>query len=232
MDRRQVVQARVTIGVADRDVRRRRVVAPIDRENAWGREAVNRRQHRRLDEPAVGQWEEVEAVVDHIELVRPLEGMRDVEAFDDLRVNLGIFRIPAVDDGREPTRGHRVTTREQRHVDPFRDQPFRQQRGKLLPRAVVTRRNPPRDRSQHSDTQTAGGTGSDGASRLRHSPTLFSLARKRLPTGRVRSGAGSCRPRAMIRARDALSSARPSAIALARSSVNFARRPATSAGSG
>ena len=50
---------------------------------------MDRGDHRRVHEPAVGQGEKVEAVVDEVELVRALERVRDVEAFDDLGVDLG-----------------------------------------------------------------------------------------------------------------------------------------------
>ena len=114
---------------------------------------MDRREHRRVDEPAVGQRQEVEAVVDDVELGGALEHVRDVEAFRDLRVDVRILRVPTVDDGREPSRGHRVTGGEQGHVDSPRDQPLRQKRRELLPRAVVTRGNAPRDRRQHGHTE-------------------------------------------------------------------------------
>ena len=87
------------VGVADRDVGRGLVVALVRPagsardENPW-----IGRQDGRLDEPAVGQREEVEAVVDEVELVGPLEGVRDVETLDDLRLDVGILRVPASDD--------------------------------------------------------------------------------------------------------------------------------------
>ena len=54
---------------------------------------MDRGDDRRVDEPAVGQRQEVEAVVDHVELGRALEGVRDVEAFDDLRVDGRVLRV-------------------------------------------------------------------------------------------------------------------------------------------
>ena len=114
---------------------------------------MDRRQHRRLDEAAVGQRQEVEAVVDHVELVGPLEDVRDVEALGHLRVDVRILRVPAGDDRREPARGHRVGGREERHVDAAGDQALGQERGELLPRAVVAWRHAPRDRRQHGHAQ-------------------------------------------------------------------------------
>ena len=53
MHRRGVVQVRVPIGIADRDVRRRGVVPLVHRHDPWRREAVDRRDDRRGDEAAV-----------------------------------------------------------------------------------------------------------------------------------------------------------------------------------
>ena len=51
-------------------------------------------------------------------------------------------------------RRHRVGGGEQRDVHAARDQPLRQQRDELLPRAVVARRHAPRDRRQHRHAES------------------------------------------------------------------------------
>ena len=71
-----VVQRGVAIGVADRDVVGRGVVALVDRDDPRRREPVDRRDDRRVDEAAVGEREEVEPVVDDVELVGSLEHRR------------------------------------------------------------------------------------------------------------------------------------------------------------
>ena len=141
------------VRVADRDVRAGGVVALVDRQDPLGREPVDRRQDGRVDELAVGQREEVEAVVDHVELVGALEGMRDVEAFDDLGLDVRILRVAASDHRGEPAGGDRVGGREEGHVDAPRDEPLGEERCELLPRPVVARRHAPRHRREHCDPQ-------------------------------------------------------------------------------
>ncbi len=80
VDRRRVVKAGVPIGIADRDVVPDVVVALVDRQDPLRREAVDRRDHRGRHQTAVGQGKEVEAVVDHVELISPLERSRDVQS--------------------------------------------------------------------------------------------------------------------------------------------------------
>ena len=58
---------------------------------------MDRGDDRRVDEPAVREREKIEPVVDHVELVGPLEGMGDVEALDDLGFDVGILGIPVID---------------------------------------------------------------------------------------------------------------------------------------
>ena len=55
VDRGRIVQTRVAIGVADGDVARGRVVALVDRHDALRREPVDGRDHRRVNERAVGE---------------------------------------------------------------------------------------------------------------------------------------------------------------------------------
>jgi hypothetical protein len=59
-------------------------------------------------------------------------------------------------------RGDRVCRGEQRDVMASRHQSLGEQRGELLPRAVVTRRCPPRDRRQHGDADRAACVALDG----------------------------------------------------------------------
>ncbi len=149
VDRRQVVEARVAVRVADRHVGALRVVPLVDGENRGRREAVDGRQHGRVDEAAVGQRQEVEAVVDDVELGGPLEDVRDVQALAHLGLGIGIFRVPPGHDRRQAAGGQGVGRCEQGHVDAPFDEPLGEERGELLPRPVVPRRDPPRHRRQH-----------------------------------------------------------------------------------
>ena len=48
------------------------------------------RDHGRVDQPAVGERQEVEAVVDDVEVGGPLECRGDVDALGDLRFDGGV----------------------------------------------------------------------------------------------------------------------------------------------
>ena len=157
VDRRQVIQCRMAIRVADRHVSAASVVAPVHGEDRGRREAVDRRQQRRVDELAVRQRQEVEAVVNDIELGGPLEGIRDVQALADLGIDVGILRVRPRHNGGETAGRPRIAAREQRHVDSALDQALGEQRGELLPRAVRPRRDSPRHGSQHGHPQSTHG---------------------------------------------------------------------------
>src|SRR4051812_28296681 len=77
--------------------------------------------------------------------------MRDVEALADLCLPSGILRISLRHDRGEPRSSLRIAGRKQRYVDSPRDETLRQERRELLPRAIVTRRDAPRDGRQNSD---------------------------------------------------------------------------------
>ena len=127
----------------------RRVVLLEDRQDARRREAVDRGHDGRIDQPAVGQRQEVEVVVDQVELAGPLEDLRDVQALPDLGVERVVFGIRARARSDQRRLRDRVGRREQRDRDAASDQALGQQRHHALPRPVMTRRNAPRDRRQH-----------------------------------------------------------------------------------
>ena len=117
VDRREVIQCRMAIRVADRHVGASSVVALVHGEDRGRREAVDCCQQRCVDELAVRQRQEVEAVVNDIELGGPFEDVRDVQAFADLGVDVGILRVRPRHNGGETAGCLRVAGREQRHVD-------------------------------------------------------------------------------------------------------------------
>ena len=159
MDRGRVVQVGVSVGVADGDVVGGRVVPLVDRHDAGRREPVDRRDHRCVDQPAVREREEVETVVDHVELVRPLEHRCDVEALGDLRIDRGVVGPARRRSAVQRRGGHRVGGGEERDVVARCDETLGEQRCELLPRAVVARRGPPGDRSEHCDPERWTGIG-------------------------------------------------------------------------
>ncbi len=86
VDGRGVAERGMAVGVADGDIRAVLVVPLVDRDDLRRREPVDCGHHRRLDQPAVGQREEVEAVVDDIELAGAFESSGDVRALGDFGV--------------------------------------------------------------------------------------------------------------------------------------------------
>ena len=116
---------------------------------------MDRGQDRRLDQPAVGEWEEVEAVVDEVELISPFEDGGDVKTLLDLGIQGGILGVSRGSGAHQPSAGHRVRGGEEGDVHTLPDQPFGEQRHELLPWPVMARGNPPRDRSQDRDLQQA-----------------------------------------------------------------------------
>ena len=153
MDRGLVVELRMTVGIADRDVVPTIVVALEDRHDLLRREPVDGRDDGRVDQAAVRERQEVDVVVDQVELRRPFEHRRDVEPLPDLGVQLRILRVARGDRADQPRRRHRIRRREQRDVHAPFHEPLRQERHELLPRAVVTRWNAPGDRSEHRHPQ-------------------------------------------------------------------------------
>ena len=153
VDRGDVVEPLVPVGIADRDVVAAPVVLLEDGNDLLRREPVDRRHDRGVDQAAVGQRQEVEAVVDHVELARALEHRRDVQRLPDLRVQRRILGVAGRRRADEASGRDRVGGGEQGDVDSSPDQPLGQQRGELLPRPVPARRYPPRDRRQNRDPQ-------------------------------------------------------------------------------
>ena len=88
IDRRRIRERRMTIGVADRDVRDLPVVALVDGEDLLRAEAVDRRDERDARQPAVREWQEIVVVVDEVdaERGRALVGIRDVQALPDFGI--------------------------------------------------------------------------------------------------------------------------------------------------
>ena len=172
---------------------------------------MDRRQDRRVDEPAVGQRQEVEAVVDDVELVGALERVRDVEALDDLGLDA---RDPPSSPRRPPKRaGRRSSSRavaKSVTSTPSRDEPLGEQRCELLPRPVVARRHPPRDRREHRDPQRRHGASSP---ETRRAPATIASS---LREGDARAAGTSSRSRARRRAARA---ARPRARARMRAAT-------------
>ena len=153
MNRRHVIESRVPVGIADGDVVASVVVLLEHRHDPFGRKAVDRRQHRRFDEAAVRERQKVEAVVDQVELCGTLEDGRDVQRLPHLRVQIRSFRIAGGSRPDQPRPCRRVGRGEQRHVDATIDEALGQERDEQLPRPVVPRRNPPRDRREHRNPE-------------------------------------------------------------------------------
>ena len=101
VDGGDVVEPLVAISLADGDVVAALVVLLIDGHDALGREAVDGRDDRRLHQSAVGERQEVEAVVDQVELAGTLEERRDMQALPDLGVQRSILGVSTWNAGAE-----------------------------------------------------------------------------------------------------------------------------------
>ena len=151
VDRRGVAERRVAVGVADRDVMHMIVVALVHRHDPLGREAVDRRQHRRVDQPRPGERHEIGLVVDQVELARLFHAIGDVQRLPHLGVEVRGFGIAARGDALQLAGGVRILRGEEGDVDAARDQRLGKEARDQLPRAVAGRRRRPRDRGQHGD---------------------------------------------------------------------------------
>jgi len=156
VDGRGVAQVRVSIGVADRDVVRVIVVGPEDREDPFGGEPVDGGDHRGRHQPAVGQRQEIELIGHQIELARPLEGRRDVQASVDLGIDGDVFLVTGRRFTVQSSRGQRISGGEQRDIVAEAHQALGQRGRDLLPGPVTAWRRAMRHRGQDRDAQGCG----------------------------------------------------------------------------
>jgi hypothetical protein len=81
------------------------LVRLVHRQDAVGREAVDRRDDRRVDEIRKGVGGEIRLVVDDVELARAFEDVREVAIFPNLCVDRRVFGIGCGNDaGERPPR--------------------------------------------------------------------------------------------------------------------------------
>ena len=78
VDRRGIVQRRMTIRLADRDIVHAVLIGFVHWQDAIGREAVDRRHHRRIDQRCEGVGGEIRLIVDQVEPARLCEQMGEV----------------------------------------------------------------------------------------------------------------------------------------------------------
>ncbi len=109
------------------------------------------RQERGLDEPGVRERREVEVAVEHVEAVRLLEGVPDVQRRPHARVDARVLLVGPRADADELGRGLGVERREERHVEAEPHEAVGEQADDALPRAVMPRRDAPRDRGEQAD---------------------------------------------------------------------------------
>ena len=108
-------------------------------------------------QPAVRQRHEVELVAHHVELARPLERGRVVQALVHLGVDAGILLVATRGLCVQPGRRQGVGGGEQRDVVAEGDQALGEGRRDLLPRPVTARRSAVGDRGEHADAQRCSG---------------------------------------------------------------------------
>ena len=99
-----------------------------------------------VDEGAVGERQEVEAVVDDVEFVGVFEHVGDVDALGNLGDDVVVFGPPGGDCRAKLRGGYRVSGGEDGDLVTESNETFGECRGEQLPRAVVARRGTPCDR--------------------------------------------------------------------------------------
>src|ERR1039458_4108377 len=97
VDGSEIVEVGMAVGVANGDVAASSVVLLENRQDARRRKPVNGGEHRGGYQLGIGQWEEVEAVVNEVELGGPLEHLGDVQALGALGFGVGIPVVPVWD---------------------------------------------------------------------------------------------------------------------------------------
>jgi polysaccharide biosynthesis protein PslF len=165
-----IAEPGMAVGVADGDVAVGGVVTLVDGHDPLRREPVDRGDHRGGDQLAVGEGKEVEPVVDHVELVGPLEHGGDVEALGHLRFDRRVLRPARRGGGGQLGRCDRIGGGEQGDVMAPLNESFGEERSKQLPRPVVAGWGAPGNRRQDGDPQRSvvgclegGGYGADGS---------------------------------------------------------------------
>ena len=95
----------MTVGVADRHVLDAIGVLEICGQRGVGGKSVDGGDHRRVDEPRVGEREEIKTVVDQIEVGGTFEHRSDVQRLPRLGVERRVFRVPGGSNAHQPGRG-------------------------------------------------------------------------------------------------------------------------------
>jgi hypothetical protein len=116
---------------------------------------MNRREHWRAHQSSVAERQKVKMVVNQIEGFGLLEDCSNMQAFPDLRINVGVFGVGAWTDTNQPRSCQRIRRGKARDLDPTRYQAFRQQRDNALPGPVVPRGHAPGYGRQHSNTHVS-----------------------------------------------------------------------------
>ena len=155
VDRGEIGEVGVAVRVRDAHVVSAAGEGAVDRQDPLAREAVDGGERGRANEARVGQRQEIVVVVDEVERRRVPEGVGEVQPLPHLRVHPGRLLVRRGHHGAEAGAGAGIGGGEERDVNPGRDQALGEQRHDALPRAVMPRRYPPRDRRQHADAQGA-----------------------------------------------------------------------------
>src|SRR2546426_799187 len=152
---RHVIELRMSVRIADRDVVAATIVFLVDRHDSFGGKTVNRGDNRSLNQTAVSERQKIEMIVNQIELASPLEHFRDVQRLPYFGIHARVFRVRSRADRDESGSSNRICSREQRDVDAALDQALSQKRDNSLPRSVVPRQYSPGNWRQHRDSHKA-----------------------------------------------------------------------------
>jgi hypothetical protein len=111
VDRRQVIQPRRAIGIADGN-KISVTVLLIDGHDFRRRESMDGGENWRLNQPAVSQRHEIVVVVDEIKLSSVLKRFGDVKIFGHLGIGDGILFISLVHHSMQMSTGDRIAAGE------------------------------------------------------------------------------------------------------------------------
>ena len=116
VNRLGIVKPRMAIRVTDRHIDGGRVVPLVDGHDLLGGESVDGGHDGGVDQAAVREGQEVEAVVNDVEFLGAFVHIGDVDALGDLRIDRLVLRPPGrcsrseVRRGEGVSRGKRVTS--------------------------------------------------------------------------------------------------------------------------
>jgi len=127
IDRGEIIEAGVAVGVADGYVISAAIIFLIDGQDPFRGEAVNGGQYRRWHQATIGEWQKVEVIMNQVEFGGPLKHGGNVQTLPNFGIEALIFRVGTRADGCQPGLGERVSRSEKGHLKAALNQALSQQ---------------------------------------------------------------------------------------------------------